>query len=433
MMDASFCLAVRYDITAQCSSPLRTGNADGEIAAVLLTNDGTPFIQGSSIAGALRDFLKQSFPKQKDIVDEMCGIESVGSELIVSDGLFEKGTESAVRPRLRIDPGTGSAADGGKFNVAHVAPQSKFHFHIILTARDRENSFELKTEMLEKALAAMNAGTVRLGAQQSNGFGEVRLSAKKRKFDMRKEEDRRAWLENAEGQPFELAAFSDGRYIRFTLCGHTDGMLVRSEETRVENSAEKRAEVTTFLKENGKAVIPGSSIKGAVRAQAVRIAPHIGLSDADIIRLFGCADVDGDRNGGQPGRLRFHDAYFADGMHEKKCTRIRINRFTGGVMDKALFSEDVTCGKMVVSVDVPEDEVQGCRLVAFVLRDLGLGLLPLGSGAGIGRGILKAEVLNIESPDGRKVKVSFGEDSRVTVSDDGQLLAEWQKAKEAEK
>ena len=53
-MNATFTHAIRYWVTATCLTPLRTGAADGSVDDVLRDWAGQAFVQGSSVAGALR-------------------------------------------------------------------------------------------------------------------------------------------------------------------------------------------------------------------------------------------------------------------------------------------------------------------------------------------------------------------------------------------
>ena len=50
---------------------------------------------------------------------------------------------------------------------------------------------------------------------------------------------------------------------------------------------EKGGSVTVNLTENGQPVLPGSSIKGAVRGQVKRIAGCLGIEDKRVNALFG--------------------------------------------------------------------------------------------------------------------------------------------------
>ena len=162
-MSATFTRAVRYRVEAVCLTPLRTGGADGAVETVLRDWTGRPFVQGTSLAGALRDWLADRDP---DKVESLFGSQQQSGSLMVSDGLFEVAAEQQTRPRLRIDGATGTADDGGKFDVAHIAAGTKLTF--TLTWLGSEEMPE-QTGAVEQMLAALHAGR--------SGWGRKRPTA----------------------------------------------------------------------------------------------------------------------------------------------------------------------------------------------------------------------------------------------------------------
>ena len=55
-MRAGYNYVLRYRVEVTCVSPLRTGGAARDPEQVLRRPDGTPSLQGSCLAGALRDW-----------------------------------------------------------------------------------------------------------------------------------------------------------------------------------------------------------------------------------------------------------------------------------------------------------------------------------------------------------------------------------------
>src|SRR5699024_706361 len=100
----------RYWVQAKCLSPLRTGGTDGDTETVLTGPDGICFLQGSSLAGAFRDWTASQMDEK--IVNELFGAPQTEGRLIFSDGKFDPDTRVGQRPRLRIDRVTGTAAQG---------------------------------------------------------------------------------------------------------------------------------------------------------------------------------------------------------------------------------------------------------------------------------------------------------------------------------
>ena len=419
-MSATFTRAVRYRVEAVCLTPLRTGGADGAVETVLRDWTGRPFVQGTSLAGALRDWLADRDP---DKVEPLFGSQAQSGSLMVSDGLFEAAAEQQTRPRLRIDGATGTADDGGKFDVAHIAAGTKLTF--TLTWLGSQETLE-QTGAVEQMLAALHAGEIRLGAQKTNGFGRVSLTVQKRSYRMEDAGDRAAWLEDREdGTPLTLPALTLGGQVVFTLTGRADSILVKAGAREMRSSPKGgNRNVTVPLRENGRAILPGSSVKGAVRARVTAIAELLGMEKSVTEELFGRMNRRGENpDNGLPGKVRFEDAVLSGKSQE--ISRIRINRFTGGVIRQGLFVEEPIRSEITLRITLPEGEARGCGLLLYALRDLGLGLYNLGSGGAVGRGYLAVDTIRAQAPDGAEACLRFDKDRRCTMEDPSGLFARW--------
>ena len=413
-MRAAFDFAVCYLVDATCVTPLRTGGTDSDPQTVLRDSHGRAFLQGTSLAGALREQLTQSSGNKA--ADALFGSLGEAGHLIVSDGIFDDTAEQQIRPRVRIDPATGAAENGKKFDVAHIAAGSIFHFSLIWLG-PKEKADEL--QIVEVLLAALHAGDIRLGAQKSNGFGRVSLSVQKRVFDMSDEKDRQAWLSDnmSDAKPLDLPAVPGKNAVTFTLSGRTESLLVRASAPV---SDENRESYIPNMSENGVRILPGSSIKGAVRSRAAAIANVAGLPEQVVDGLFG-RGANGSDNG-LAGQVIFEDVLLKTAI-VRKLPRIRIDKFTGGVIRKGLFKEEPISGSIELVITAPDEPV-GCALLLYALRDLGLGLYNLGGDGSIGRGYLSVDLIKIQAPDGRTARLSFDE-SGCSLEDEESLVQKW--------
>lgn len=120
--------------------------------------------------------------------------------------------------------------------------------------------------------------------------------------------------------------------VQFVVTGQMSSVLVRSGRT------ERRGDQTVALpmQENGHYLLPASSLKGCIRSQAERIASYLRREDL-ISTLFGEEAVRGFT--GTAAKLRVHECRMEQVKQETVITRTCINRFTGGVMEKRLFSQ----------------------------------------------------------------------------------------------
>ena len=432
-MKAAFWYAARYRVEARCLSPLRTGGTNGDSETVLTGLDGVCFVQGSSLAGAFRGWLEED-GERITLAEPLFGSQKGSGSLIVSDGRFEMAAQVSTRPRLRINAETGSADPGGKFDIAQVNAGADFVFELVWLGQEEAPK---QLQAIEAMLAAMDAGQIRLGAQKNNGFGKVGLTVTRQFYDMRRPEDRTAWLEGTDrGQPFALPEVVPDRRVCFILTGQIDGLLVKSsarlpkEERKDKQKADEnkkgkdKGSYTPNLTENDVRVLPGSSIKGAVRAQAERIAKSINLDGKLVSNLFGNAP---DAETGRAGRVMVEDLRL-DQAQARKISRIRINRFTGGVIRQGLLMEEPLSTPVRLELSVRQGSDVECALLLYALRDLGLGLYNLGSGGAIGRGYVNVSEIAVAGPQGKLAALHFDEERSCRLDDPDDLVAGWMQA-----
>ncbi len=417
---ASFTYAVRYWITAACITPLRSSGADGTADSILCHRDGQAFLQGTSLAGAMRNWLADS--GEIALAQQLFGSQEQSSQLLVSDGEFSPESAKQLRPRLKINGRSGSAEDKHKFDVAHIPVDSTFDFSLTWMAFQSDDTV---LSAIERILAALHNGEILLGAQKTNGFGRVHIEkAVRQHYDLRSSADRTAWMTDEQtGTPLHLADTSNSKQVVFTLTGHTSSILVKA-------ASAKHGNVKSFtpnLTENGKAILPGSSIKGSVRARVSAISQFLHLDENVVDDIFGRSSKNNDN--GKAGLIRFEDA----ALPERKYTisRIRIDKFTGGVFGNGLFQEEPHSGEITLKIHVPSDQPVACALLLFALRDLGLGFYNLGSDWAVGRGHIAVRDITIQTPAGDTAALRFGKDGSCTVEDSQNIVKSWISALEA--
>lgn len=407
-MKATFTKAIRYLVDVVCESPLRTGGSAKDMQKILTDADRHPFLQGTSLAGAFR-----SWREDPDLFADT----DHASPLMFSDLRLED-AEPVLRPRLRINSVTGTAATGAKFDVAAVPVGTRGSFQLVWTG---DSDPAEMAERIEAYLAALNVGEITLGALKANGFGRVRVSANRRIYDMTRPEDLEAWFLGAEvtdAEPITLSTRME-QNVLFTVTAHAPSILVKASG-RVHSYGKTKF---VQMRESGRPITPGSSLKGAIRGQMARICTFFGYQPADLERLFGHEnrrDV-----GGTAGVLRFSDGILT-GEKLVSTPRIRINRLTGGIMPTALFTDESVAASLKFEIRIPADRSAGCALLLYALRDLGLGLYELGSGTSVGRGRLESLHVQIQGPDAQ-AQLRCTKDG-VELTDASGLVSGWERA-----
>lgn len=412
-----FTYALRYWVTGCCRTPLRTGNTENDPQQVLHRADGRPMLQASSLAGALREALPD------EMRCRLFGSQEEEGSVLVSDLLFQPDARIVMRPRLHIDPGTGCAADGFKFDMAHLESGSRFSFALVWRGT-AEQAGDAESH-LNALLAALDHGAIRLGGQKSNGFGQVQLTdVHIRRYDLFRADDRSGWLEDtdetipAAAVSLTLPAFLPAS-TTFSVHCRLKEFLVRDASPR---TIDKRS-VAVNLTDHGRIILPGSALKGAMRAHLHRILPYLSATETAQEDLFGCPTSA--ETPGKPGRLQVSDAVLRPGGTAQEVTRIRINRFTGGVMRKILFSEEPHSGWCDFTVTLTQNSPVFCALLLVALRDLGLGQYELGSGSSHGWGRVQEMEVEICTADGRSVSFRCADGQLTKVQDPDSLLENW--------
>ena len=418
-MASVFDQAVIYSVEAICETPVRTGDADGDVEQVLHYKDGTLFIQGNSISGAMRAWLENNVDKK--LAAELFGNQEREGHLIISDGVFPKDATIGSRTGIKLDGSMGVVQDGGKYDVSHINAGEKMKFSITWTGKKKDKS---QIEFIEKMLSAMNAGDIRLGAKKTNGFGVFKLLVRKKIYDMTDKKDRNAWLEETDpGRVISLEKLQKRTYTEFLISGKLSSVLVKAAVA--EHTGEDS--YTANLMEGNKAIIPGSSVKGAVRARVEAITEVMRLNPSIVTEMFGNETENSKAQ--NAGRIYFEDVRM-DTMQKEKITRIRINKFTGGVIRGGLFREEPLSAKVKIRICVPDTPVY-CMLILYALRDLGQGLYNLGSGGSIGRGYITTYSVEATDCRNKKIKLTFDENGNCHCEDGANLTAIWSQELEA--
>ena len=324
-------------------------------------------------------------------------------------------------------------------------------------------------EQVEKLFALIigliKDGRVAFGGRKNAGWGRVALSDSKKAWTLTKAEPgSRAgleeWLSGAGGRSVDVAPVDCGGSGRMRIeitwdsptgilvaepqkdgpgegadAGAADGSPegADSEETKPARPLRAGPEETDPI------VLPGSSVRGALRTRATRIARTILLAkkdpstgadwsgagvheqlaqDPSLVRdLFGSTT--------HRGALTVLDTLTAEDGPSRKVTHNAGDRWTGGVADGLLYSEEVydsTWNSIVLELDLDrlltnakagleepggQEDSQGedrsraafC-LLGLVLAELAAGTLPLGSRGTRGMGQVEVKAVAVTGGKG---------------------------------
>ena len=327
-------------------------------------------------------------------------------------------------------------------------------------------------EQVEKLFALIiglvKDGRIAFGGRQNAGWGRVALSDSERAWALTKAEPgSRAgleeWLSGAGGRSVDVAPVDCGGSGRMRIeitwdsptgilvaepqkdgpgegadAGAADGSPGEAEGADSEETKPARP-LRAGPEESDPIVLPGSSVRGALRTRATRIARTILLAkkdpstvadwsgagvheqlaqDPSLVRdLFGSTT--------HRGALTVLDTLTAEDGPSRKVTHNAGDRWTGGVADGLLYSEEVydsTWNSIVLELDLDrllanakagleepggQEDSQGedrsraafC-LLGLVLAELAAGTLPLGSRGTRGMGQVEVKAMAVTGGKG---------------------------------
>lgn len=399
------------------------GNGAGQDVddEVLKTKGGQPFIPGTSLAGALRDFMTaENALGMRLLFGTEAAYErqhnAAWQSSIRIDDVKLNNVEIIVRDGVSLDEITGTAIEHHKFDYEAVGSGATGKFFAEITQRGIHERYEDAMKEAVDLLAHRLAAGFSLGAHTAKGFGEVHVrDLKVYRYDFKNPAHVRAWLGSEEKTEVlvepEVYERQKGFYAKddcvleakFAL---KSSLLVRDYERAMKVKTAGRMDEETsvqalMLRENDHWLIPGASIKGALRHRAAEILRKLDIDSTLLDRMMGPSL---DRIKEKPdekwkSRLLVSEARLEDGVVTGLQTRVRIDRFTGGKIPTSLFTEApvwqtekeraVLSMRLVLHEPKEEERAWQIGLLLLLLKELSLGRLALGGEKGIGRGVLE--------------------------------------------
>jgi len=421
-------------------TPTRFGNGDSaemvDMPLLVDPSDGSsPLLTGSSIAGALRSYLRAleqgGFKPHPGIRDDdqralndermLATVALFGgirmdddgeqSPLIVSDSRGKtSGTE--IRSGVTINETTGTAEEDFLFNTQLWRAGTTFPLRFELLIYEGKDEKRL-CAALAAALQGLERGEIGLGARKSRGAGKCQVrSWRVLQYDLTTPNGLIAWLnrDRSELQKDEsiaklLAApstFTDQRnFLTIRASFKLEGsLLIRS--TAVQREGPDYIHLHSYRNGEYAPVVSGTSIAGAMRKRALRIVKTLGIPDGEslVSGMFGA----GARQKQKPtaSRLRVSESTIQKAQkydQESVQGRVKIDRFTGGAYPAALFHEQPLYpqadSELLLEFSLLEPDSRQIGLLLLLLKDLCIGDLSIGGERSVGRGRLLGSHVDI--------------------------------------
>ena len=462
--------------TLETTAPLHVGGVEtGWDVDMLLARNGAGeyYIPGTSLTGALRAWFRRAFGEpstealfgpetEKMRTDE--GKAAEASRVYVEDAIIEDGSAAPeVRDGVGIDRFSGAAAERIKYTrqVLPTGTRMKFRLEAELPPANAEEHKARLALMID----ALVQGHIAVGAAKTRGMGRMKLEdARVSEQELSSREGILAFLKKGDSaKPFDIADFQTGGIT----VNNTAPLTIRVKWRPVlpimvkADAAGIAVDMLPLFtgRNDGKLarVIPGSSIKGALRDMAERIMRTVLDEDkydlAELAKgrsgflehlaiplvkeLFGAPgeQKNDDGNTGNAdwlpglGALAVADCHCTDHAMTRgdlqallnaeearqtehhglrHATRVAIDRWTGGAAEHALYSllepHEGEWEELVLEVDparLPPDAPQrgaALALLILTLRELAQERIPLGFGTNRGLGAIAVEHIALEVP-----------------------------------
>lgn len=447
----------RFVIEAE--TPLAVGSGDKDVLtdALIATDvNGLPYIPGTAIAGVVRHMIEEVKPEDFN-VNKIFGFQDKkdghGSEIIfteakilnskgeVVDGMNLKAKEDSllshydelpIRQHVRIND-KGVTDKAGKFDEQICFAGTRFCFELEMVAKGET------IDNFNKILEQVQSQTFRIGGGSRSGFGKIKVvDLQTRRLDLENDKDLQSYLgkssnlaeiwdgwgkQIAEEKPsngwitYELHLQPEDFFLFGSGFGDDEVDMTPVKEKKVKwNKEGTKGELSDEL-----VLIPATSVKGAL---AHRVAFHynkfnhvyaenfttdkerekvVGKNNEAVKALFGSEgekDADNKMVNQMRGNLLFSDVIKDELTDEsdKILNHVAIDRFTGGAIDGALFSEKTTYGKghdFTLTILAKERALEGGiqESLEAAMMDICKGMLPLGGGVNRGNGAFSGTLL----------------------------------------
>lgn len=425
--------------------------------------NGLPYIPGTAIAGVIRHAIeketannffgfhetihekKDRAKKENTSTDQLDNIDC-GSEIIFTDAKMLGAAEEVIDGLQSIDfedvfysnfrnlpirqhvsiNKQGVAEKHGKFDEQVVFAGTRFCFELEMLSQEEKN------KDFEKVLTKFQNETFRIGGGTRSGFGKIKVvELYTRTLDLREPEELELYLEKSSKLSDEWTGWEAAKTKRIDDENWTEYRLTLNPEDFFlfgSGFGDEEADITPVKAQkvywaNGEGklkdehiLIPATSLKGALAhrvafhynkltnvfaTKELNLDNHVGENNEAVKTLFGSKgeSVNNKTENQLRGNVIFSDIIEKREITDKILNHVSIDRFTGGAIEGALFTEKTTFGKGLTfetKILVHEAAFNGNENIkkAFklALNDIVTGMLPLGGGVNRGNGVFTGKI-----------------------------------------
>lgn len=418
-------------------SPLHIGSGANDFTDLDIVKDsnGNPFITFTSFIGVVRHELKKSYEIPDDELNETFGFavdeNASGSKIIGSDFCLIEPEEDddkkeiiKTRDGIKIDNKTGIVKEGAKYDYQIVDKGAKFSFYLEAqysnesTQKKMRKYFSTIMKMIKENESVYDSLGLKIGAKTNNGLGKIKLNNEKL-FDYNFSiiDDVIAWLKRKDKKD-TISLIEPFERIQNDLIIDAYFDLKTSLIQRSYNENPNMPDAS-HMQSDKKDILVGSGTKGVITSRARKIVNTIWNKDDEQSKItfqdnllgyvYDPDDKEDNRVDKNPKKAKLQiEERKLPGYIAELQTRIKIDRFTGGAINGALFdsmplfntkemkdSTDLD-NKTRITITVKDCKEAEAGLMLLVLKDLWTGNLAIGGEKGIGRGVFSGVFATIK-------------------------------------
>lgn len=505
-------IIIEGTLVLETPASLSNGDADGDTDISLLLDpfESRALLTGTSIAGALRNYLRERLLDYKqpeedvyknadqeikvglpDVTRLFGCLEDDGeqSHLIVDDALAHppKGRDGKVlmknakpllspltelRDGVRIDGKTRTAyvdekGKGAKFDFELLEAGTEFllRFELLITNYENAPSRKELINALTTALNGFETREIHLGGRKRRGYGQCCVNRwTVTCYDLQSSNGLLAWLSSALASfqsatsdkidsamkaacdlEEEIRTTDKRSHFKMTAQFALDSsLLIRSGSALLQGAQPDSVQLHSKRKGKAVPVVSGTSLAGVLRHRALRIANTIANDEQKAARLvehmFG-VDIEELKvrnrkrreENKKAGKSEPDEQPFASRLEVTEVeieavsplvqTRVRIDRFTGGAYEGALFDAAPVFAQnreqktIEISLMLRSSTASEIGLLLLLLKDLWTSDLPIGGELSIGRGRLWGleATLEMQTHGENEWSVTFNENEQERI------------------
>ncbi|SOE23165.1 RAMP superfamily protein [Spirosomataceae bacterium TFI 002] len=376
-----------------------------------------PYIPATALAGVLKDaFLRSQImhmepyfwgnsdhndPYKSHIMfDNSLLIDPHGYEINILDG-------------IEIVPETNQVKKGSKYDYEVLEPGASFNFRAELSIH-KNFDFPSMLSYADHCLKWLNSGELQLGSMTTAGLGRVKGKGLKMfVYDFVNDNSAvDAYFEYLDLGVHNISEYSAA--VKNEIPLPTENIFVakgtfniKSKLITAQEAINEDADSIQLNRKNGEYYINGRSQKGGFKHRITKIYKTLGGKPEDLKDLFGHEGKQKEQ--AQKARI-YTEESIIKGAKVALQQRTKIDRFSGGTIDQALFNsmpvEETAEDCLTITVKIKEPKSRDILLTLQVFKDLMTGDLALGGEKNIGRGVLSGTILEAAFGD-KSLKVDM--------------------------